>query len=82
VQSASDGSWYHCDDGTWLDGEDDCTATYAWCESDTLGKAVPPRTCVQSKFDDVWYQCDASGWDTPVDDSAGPIGKCSAMYSL
>ncbi len=82
MQSASDGSWYHCDDGNWLDGEDDCSTSYAWCESSTLGKAVPPRTCVQSKHDDVWYQCDASGWDTPVADGAGPIGACSAMHAL
>ncbi|HEY2744861.1 MAG TPA: GH25 family lysozyme, partial [Polyangia bacterium] len=63
VQSASDGDWYHCDNGSWIAGESGCTATYPWCQSATLGKAVPPRTCVQSKSDDVWYQCDASGWD-------------------
>ncbi len=82
VQSASDGDWYHCDNGSWIAGETGCTATYPWCQSPTLGKAVPPRTCVQSKSNDVWYQCDAIGWDTPVSNGAGPLGACSAEYSL
>ena len=30
----------------------------------------------------VWYQCDAAGWDTPVANGAGPLGACSAEYSL
>jgi lysozyme len=82
VQASSDGLWYHCDNGSWLDGETGCTSTYAWCQSATLGKAVPPRTCVQSRSDSVWYQCDAAGWDTPVSDGTGPLGACSAEYSL
>jgi hypothetical protein len=82
VQAASDGQWYHCDNGSWVSGETGCTASYPWCQSATLGKAVPPRTCVESRSNSVWYQCDASGWDTPVANGAGPLGACSAEYSL
>jgi lysozyme len=81
VQAASDAQWYHCSNGAWVAGETGCTATYAWCHSATLGKDVAPRSCVQSRSDSVWYQCDA-GWDTPVSNGAGPLGACSAMYSL
>jgi lysozyme len=82
VQAASDEQWYTCDNGTWVDGENNCTATYAWCDSATLGRAVPPRTCVQARSDSNWYQCDANGWDTPVTNGAGPLGACSAQFPL
>ncbi|HXU69196.1 MAG TPA: GH25 family lysozyme [Polyangia bacterium] len=82
VQASSDGLWYHCDNGAWVSGETGCTTSYPWCQSPTLGKSVPPRSCVQSRSNSVWYQCDAVGWDTPVADGAGPLGACSAEYSL
>jgi hypothetical protein len=82
VQSASNGAWYTCNDGTWIAGATNCTIRYAWCHSDTLGRDLPARTCVESRFDGVWYQCGASGWTTPVTNGAGPVGTCSAEYSL
>ncbi len=82
VQSASDAAWYHCDNGSWLGGASSCTSKYPWCHSGTLGRDVPSRTCVESKFDHVWYQCGPSNWETPVKDGAGPVGACSAEYSL
>jgi hypothetical protein len=61
-----------------------CTQTYAWCQSATLGRSVPPRTCVQAASDRIWYQCDGTGWSTPVDASAatGPAGACVHSYPL
>jgi hypothetical protein len=54
------------------------------CDSATLGKAVPPRTCVQAGSDSVWYQCNGQGWVTPVSTSTktGPIGVCSTWNPL
>jgi hypothetical protein len=43
---------------------------------------VPPRTCVQSRSDSQWYQCGAAGWEPGVTNGAGPVGNCSAEYSL
>jgi hypothetical protein len=37
---------------------------------------------VQSRSDSVWYQCGASGWESGVANGAGPVGTCSAEYSL
>jgi hypothetical protein len=82
VQSAGDGNWYHCSGGGWHSGATGCTVSYSWCHSGTLGRSVPPRTCVQSMYNSVWYQCDQNGWDTPVDNGAGPIGTCAAEYPL
>jgi hypothetical protein len=82
VQSASDGNWYHCDNGSWDAGETGCKSTYPFCHSATLGRYVSERTCVQSASDHVWYQCGPSGWETPVSNGAGPMGGCSAEYSL
>ena len=61
-----------------------CTATYAFCSSATLGRNVPPRTCVQSAASSVWFQCNGQGWVKPVDvtNEMGPIGACSEMYPL
>lgn len=82
VQSQSDAAWYTCEDGAWVAGEHACTSTFAWCQSATLGKSVPPRTCVQSRSDSVWYQCNGASWQSGVSNGAGPIGTCSAEYSL
>jgi hypothetical protein len=82
VQSASDQAWYTCENGAWVAGQHACSVSYAWCQSSTLGKAVPPRTCVQSRSDRVWYQCGSAGWQAGVSAGAGPVGTCSAEYSL
>lgn len=82
VQSASDGNWYTCENGSWVGGEHGCTLAYPWCHSATLGRNVPPRTCVQSRFDRVWYQCNDNGWAAPVSGGHGPNGYCSAEYGL
>ncbi len=82
VQSATDETWYTCEDGAWVAGQHACTTSFAWCQSATLGKAVPPRTCVQSRSDSTWYQCSDTGWAAGVSNGAGPVGTCSAEYSL
>jgi hypothetical protein len=87
VQSASDESWYQCENGAWqaIASTSSCgAAIYAWCESATLGRAVPPRTCVQSASNSAWYQCNGQGWVKPVDAAGqtGPIGACSSMHPL
>ena len=86
VQSASDQSWYRCDDGSWdaISTSAGCASAFAWCSSATLGEAVPPRTCVQSASNSVWYQCNGQSWVTPVDTSSetGPIGDCASWNPL
>lgn len=86
VQSATDGAWYSCANGTWnaISSTAGCAATYAWCASATLGTNVPPRTCVQSASTSAWYQCNGQGWVKPVDvaNQTGPIGACSEMNPL
>jgi len=82
VQSASDGNWYQCEDGSWAAHHQNCTESWAWCSSTTLGRSVPARTCVQSASNSIWYQCGSSGWETPVANGAGPVGTCSAEYAL
>ena len=82
VQSAADAAWYKCENGSWQAGSSGCSASYPFCHSNTLARDVPARTCVQSKFDSVWYQCGPSGWESPVANGAGPVGGCSAMFSL
>jgi hypothetical protein len=82
VQSASDGSWYHCSAGNWVSGETHCTSTYGYCFSHTLGKNEPARTCVQSRSDGHWYQCTASGWEAGGANGSGPLGHCSSMHAL
>ena len=82
MQSSADAKWYECESGSWNAGRPSCAVSYAWCSSATLGKNVPPRTCVQSKFDHVWYQCDSQGWQSGVSNGQGPIGSCAAMYGL
>jgi hypothetical protein len=70
VQSASDGDWYQCDAGDWVNRATDpsaCVAVYPLgskgdCYSDTLGKQMPDNACVQSKFDSRWYQCAGGSW--------------------
>nr|HEX4314134.1 hypothetical protein [Kofleriaceae bacterium] len=86
VQSASDATWYECNQGTWVsvsDGTDaSCSESFGFCESATLGKAVPASTCVQSAANGTWYQCNGQSWVTPVDktDESGPIGDCSSWH--
>jgi hypothetical protein len=82
VQSAADAAWYKCENGSWQAGHSGCSASYPFCHSNTLARDVPARTCVESKFDHVWYQCGPSGWESPVANGAGPVGGCSAMFSL
>lgn len=86
MQAASDESWYACKAGAWVGiaSTASCAATYAWCDSATLGRAVPPRTCVQAASNSSWYQCNGQGWVRPVDTSAksGPIGACSTWNAL
>src|SRR5262249_16732163 len=82
VQSASDGNWYTCENGSWVSGQHSCGASYPFCHSATLGRYVPARTCVESKYDHAWSQCNHDGWDTPVSNGSGPVGTCSAEYAL
>jgi hypothetical protein len=86
VQAASDGEWYQCDNGTWIDRSSSagCPSAYAWCDSATLGRSVPPGTCVQSASSHEWFQCNGQDWVTPVDTSAqsGPIGDCASWNPL
>src|SRR5439155_1533972 len=72
VQSASDASWYQCDNGSWtaISSTSGCSQSFAWCNSATLGKSVPPRTCVQAASNSVWYQCNGQSWVKPVDTAA------------
>jgi hypothetical protein len=65
-------------------GPSGCADAFAWCSSATLGRDVPPRTCVQAASDQIWYQCTGKAWDTPVDVLAGtgPAGECSSMNEL
>ena len=70
VQSASNGDWYQCDAGEWVDRWTDpsaCVAVYplggtGGCYSDTLGRDVHYNACVQSKFDSRWYECEGGAW--------------------
>jgi hypothetical protein len=86
VQAASDQKWYQCTSGSWVQQASTagCTQSFGWCQSATLGRAVPPRTCVQKSADQVWYQCNGTTWVTPVDAAAatGPAGACSHEYPL
>jgi hypothetical protein len=86
VQSATDGEWYECSGGDWIDSTSSatCTSEFAYCSSATLGIDVPPRTCVQAASNGVWYQCNGQRWVTPVSVSSGsgPIGDCSTMHPL
>ncbi len=86
VQSASDGDWYQCQNGSWVgrSSSSGCATAFAWCSSATLGKDVPPRTCVQSASSGNWFQCNGQSWVTPVDTGAetGPIGACSSWNPL
>ncbi len=82
VQASSDGAWYRCADGGWVQSHSGCTTEYPWCHSATLNRNVPPRSCVESKYDKTWYQCTRGGWETPVHNGAGPLGACSSEYSL
>lgn len=86
VQSASDSTWYQCDNGSWVatSSTASCSASYGFCSSATLGKNVPARTCVQSASSGDWFQCNGQGWVTPVDTAAesGPLGSCSSWNPL
>jgi hypothetical protein len=86
VQAASDAKWYECQSGQWFQqtGTSDCTDTFGWCSSATLGKDLPPRSCVQAASDGIWYQCNGKNWVTTVDPTAetGPAGACVHMYPL
>jgi len=87
VQSATDGEWYECTDGTWTakSSSAGCTGeSYGFCDSPTLGYAVPARSCVQSAASGTWFQCNGQGWVKPVDlaTASGPLGDCSTMNAL
>ena len=75
-----------CNNGAWAANGDTagCTSTWGWCNSGSLGRAVPPRACVQSITDSKWYQCNGQIWTGPVDLAAsmGPAGMCSVTYAL
>jgi hypothetical protein len=48
------------------------------CQSATLGREVPERTCVQSRSDSQWYRCRDGNWfETTSSDSL-----CSARHPL
>jgi hypothetical protein len=53
-------------------------------ESAALDTDVPATACVQGRANGTWYQCNGDVWVTPVDEStqSGPLGACSAWYSL
>ena len=59
-----------------------CATTYEWCQSATLGRAVPARTCVQSASNELWYQCNGTTWARPASSASGPLGACSTAYAL
>ena len=86
VQSASDSTWYECQNGTWAarTSSAGCTEAYGFCSSATLGRNVAARTCVQAASNSVWYQCNGQGWVTPVSTAAksGPIGDCATWNPL
>lgn len=86
MQQASDARWMTCTGGQWVQRASSagCDVAYAFCDSATLGRAVPARTCVQAASDSKWYQCNGTGWATPVTVSTktGPIGACSTWNPL
>jgi len=86
VQAASDQQWYTCTAGAWVarSSSSGCAAAYGWCDSATLGRKVPPRSCVEASSNNTWYQCDGQTWVDPVDYTAqsGPAGLCSEMHQL
>ena len=86
MQAASDAKWYQCTAGNWVarSSSAGCATAFGFCKSATLGKSVPPRTCVQAASDSVWYQCNGQSWVTPVDTSAhtGALGACSTWNPL
>jgi peptidoglycan/xylan/chitin deacetylase (PgdA/CDA1 family) len=48
------------------------------CESATLGRSVPEKTCVQAKSDEKWHICKAGEWVT----IAAPNATCVKKYPL
>ena len=52
------------------------------CFSPTLGKTMPPKTCVQSRGNDIWYQCSDGVWLRGVTGNTGPLGACSSTHPL
>ncbi len=51
------------------------------CYSQTLGRTMPERSCVQSRFDEIWYNCRNGAWyqgrqncgqSFPLGSTAGP----------
>jgi hypothetical protein len=86
VQSASNGDWYQCDAGEWVNRWTDpaaCVAVYplgssGGCYSNTLGREVTDNACVQSDYDHRWYQCAGGSW---VDRWTDP-NDCSSTHPL
>ena len=89
VQSASDALWRQCSQGVFIGGTaakpSHCNVSFPYCASARLGRSVAVRTCVQVSGA-LWQQCGAEGtWrDAPGAGSTGvgPLGACSATYSL
>jgi D-alanyl-D-alanine dipeptidase len=54
----------------------------AECNSQTLGKMVPEKTCVESKFDREWYQCSGGVWMSGGASGSGPVGACLTRHPL
>ncbi len=52
------------------------------CNSQTLGKMVPEKTCVESKFDGEWYQCKGGVWMSGGGSGTGPVGACLTRHPL
>lgn len=48
------------------------------CYSNTLGRSMSERVCVQSRFDNLWYQCRDGLWRR----GRGSQGTCSNTYPL
>ncbi len=82
----SNGDWYQCDAGSWVNRWSDpaaCIAVYpvggsGGCYSHTLSKDVPDNACVQSEYDKRWYQCAGGSW---VDRWTDP-NACDGVHAL
>jgi len=54
------------------------------CMSETLGRRVPEKSCVESRSDKDWFQCVDGEWFGGVsgDGSKGPAGACIQRHPL
>jgi hypothetical protein len=81
-EQISESDWRHCVGGSWQPGKSDCSDEIDWCHSETLGRDLPPRACVQASSDGKWYQCTSAGWMRGATSSSGAAGSCSESHAL